>query len=127
MSRIALLGRNTAFEWGAHAARVRSSPARRRLPASGLRSNRTVQRGFMYGVFGGPPNTAGQRPALPGSTASFRLGTSTGIAATDVRRLQPSGFFAHALTVFVFGLAVFPCAALDLSKAVIVFPPNLSA
>ena len=34
---------------------------------------------------------------------------------------------AAFFTSVVFGLAVLPCAALDLSKAVVVFSPNLSA
>ena len=69
----------------ARPARVPLSPARRRLPASDLRSNQSVLGGLTRGVFGGlstlrsetatedGPNTAGQRPTLPESTASFPL------------------------------------------------------
>jgi len=67
------LSRNDAIEWGAHATRVLSSPVRRRLPVSDLRSNQSVQRGLPHEVFGGPPNTAGQRPRSPIPTESLRL------------------------------------------------------
>ena len=57
--------RNDAVEWGAHAARVQSSPARRR-PCR-LPGQLTKRFEWRVGpeVPGEPPGTAGQRPALP--------------------------------------------------------------
>jgi hypothetical protein len=64
---------NHAVDWGPHAARVPSSPARRRLPAShcGV-TQESWEKKRGKEVLGEPPSTAGRRPALPFSTACMR-------------------------------------------------------
>ncbi len=61
-------------------------------------------------------------PALAGKHDQRTLKRGHQTVESARRRIS-----VHALTAFVFGLTIFSCAALDLSKAVVVFPPNLSA
>jgi hypothetical protein len=71
--RAAVLSRSDAVDRGEHAARVLSSPTRRRPSGCVARNTVWFFQSVSPDVFGGTPNTAGQRPALPIPTASFRL------------------------------------------------------
>ena len=59
------LFRKHAVRWGAHAGGVLSSPAQRRLFARNFRDSIQCEPNTIRKAFGEPPNTAGQRPALP--------------------------------------------------------------
>ena len=67
------LNRNDAAAWGAHAARVQFSAARRELRASDFWRTVWLGRKWSDELFGEPPNSEGQRPALPIPMAAFRL------------------------------------------------------
>ena len=67
------LSRNDAVDRGERAARVLSSPTRRRPSGCVARNTVWFFQSVSPDVFGGTPNTAGQRPALPIPTESFRL------------------------------------------------------
>ena len=87
--------RNQSFAGGAHAARVRSSPARRRLSTLHPWTNKSSEWKIGQEVPGEPPDTAGQRPAL-----------ATPVAATEV------GVFKRALNpLLITGLALLLAAA----------------
>ena len=65
--------RNDAFGSGAHAAREPLAAARRQLHSTDLHHTVPCGREWCYEGLGGPPQSAGQRPALPIPTAGFRL------------------------------------------------------
>ena len=67
------LRRNDAVARGAHAARVLFSATRRKHRATTFSFTIRCARKWYDEVFGEPPNTTGQRPALPISNASFPL------------------------------------------------------
>jgi len=72
-----LLGRNDSVEIGERDRPGRSS----RRPADWLSAPRNSPNGASScgsNVFGGTPKTAGETPALPRATASFRLGRGSG-------------------------------------------------
>ena len=66
------LNRNAAVERGPPAARVPFSAVRRKHRLTSFLHTVWCRPIWLDEVFGGPPNTAGQRPALPIPTASFR-------------------------------------------------------
>jgi hypothetical protein len=67
------LNRNDAIARGAPAARRQFSPARRKLQTTHFQPTEWWVKESGTKVSGGPPDTAGQRPALPISTASSRF------------------------------------------------------